>query len=60
MLYVRDNLEDKSYVTCSFIYAKKKIRNMDCISSKQVIFFIGVAIKLTVLVGWHTTPVFMC
>ena len=46
-----------------FYLCQEKSRNLACISNKQVgnkllkCFFIGVAIKLAVLVSWHNSSI---
>ena len=83
-LYVRDSLENKSFVYSFLFYVKKKIETWVASPSKsfgmkptiilstnwqkhplvkwtaKYVFFIGVAIKIAVVVSWHTTSVSLC
>ena len=56
------SLEDKSMLFNHFYLSEKNPRNLARISSKDAryVFFIGVAIKLAILLSWCTTPVLLC
>ena len=56
------SLEDKSMLFNHFYLSEKNPRNLACISSKDAryVFFIGVSIKLAILLSWCTTPVLLC
>ena len=56
------SLKDKSMLFNHFYLSEKKPRNLARISSKDAryVFFIGVAIKLAILLSWCTTPVLLC